>query len=195
MGRVSKDKRDIYYRKAKEEGWRARSAYKLMQIDDAYHILQGATLIDHASSPPSPSPPGVHHAVDLCAAPGSWSQVLSRRLYLPAVRAGEPTPTIVAVDLQPMAPIEGVTLLQGDITSDATAAAVIRHFDGHKADLVVCDGAPDGTCCDVHMHYGGRACYAWSWKEKGQLEKRQLEKRQLVRTYPHGCHHCSDGLA
>lgn len=70
--------------------------------------------------------------------------MLSRRLYLPALRAGKPTPTIVAVDLQPMAPIEGVTLLQGDITSDATAAAVIRHFDGHKADLVVCDGAPDG---------------------------------------------------
>lgn len=56
---------------------------------------------------------GVRHAVDLCAAPGSWSQVLSRRLYLPAVRAGEAhPPKIVAVDLQPMAPIEGVTQLQ-----------------------------------------------------------------------------------
>ena len=52
------DKRDIYYRKAKEEGWRARSAFKLLQIDDAFSILAG-----------------VHHVVDLCAAPGSWSQV------------------------------------------------------------------------------------------------------------------------
>ena len=51
------DKRDIYYRKAKEEGWRARSAFKLLQIDEAFSILDG-----------------VHHVVDLCAAPGSWSQ-------------------------------------------------------------------------------------------------------------------------
>jgi hypothetical protein len=58
---------------------------------------------------------GVRHVVDLCAAPGSWSQVLSRRLYLPAVaagRSGEQLPKIVAVDLQPMAPIEGVMQLQ-----------------------------------------------------------------------------------
>lgn len=41
MGRASKDKRDIYYRKAKEEGWRARSAFKLLQIDDAFQIFQG----------------------------------------------------------------------------------------------------------------------------------------------------------
>ena len=122
---------------------------------------------------PSPST-GVHNAVDLCAAPGSWSQVLSRRLYLPALPA-QPSPTqttlletstedntpeltngihtvdptkdlprIVAIDLQPMAPIEGVTQLQGDITSEKTAAEVIAHFDGGQADIVVCDGAPDG---------------------------------------------------
>ena len=116
---------------------------------------------------------GVHNAVDLCAAPGSWSQVLSRRLYLPAAQrlAAQPPstgaadtapqsdvndvpadlidtsalPRIVAIDLQPMAPIEGVIQLQGDITSERTAAEVIAHFDGTLADLVVCDGAPDGT--------------------------------------------------
>lgn len=102
MGKSSKDKRDIYYRKAKEDGWRARSAYKLMQLDDVFRILHN-----------------VRHVIDLCAAPGSWSQVLSRRLYVPAVEAGAPAeelPKIVAIDLQPMAPIEGVTLLQGDIT-------------------------------------------------------------------------------
>ncbi|GIL97562.1 hypothetical protein Vretimale_3197 [Volvox reticuliferus] len=89
---------------------------------------------------------GVQHAVDLCAAPGSWSQVLSRKLYLPAVRMGNPSPpTIVAVDLQPMAPIEGVIQLQGDITSEVTAKQVISHFHGRPADLVVCDGAPDVT--------------------------------------------------
>lgn len=51
----------------------------------------------------------------------------------------------MAVDLQPMAAIEGVIQIQGDITSEQTANEVISHFDGHYADLVVSDGAPDGT--------------------------------------------------
>jgi len=55
MGRSSKDKRDVYYRKAKEEGWRARSAFKLMQLDEEFSLFAG-----------------VHHVADLCAAPGSW---------------------------------------------------------------------------------------------------------------------------
>ncbi len=63
MGRSSKDKRDVYYRLAKEEGWRARSAFKLMQINDEFNIFDG-----------------VKRVVDLCAAPGSWSQVLSKKL-------------------------------------------------------------------------------------------------------------------
>lgn len=58
MGKASRDKRDIYYRKAKEEGWRARSAFKLLQIDEEFNIFDG-----------------VKRVVDLCAAPGSWSQV------------------------------------------------------------------------------------------------------------------------
>ncbi|XP_013611887.1 putative tRNA (cytidine(32)/guanosine(34)-2'-O)-methyltransferase isoform X10 [Brassica napus] len=123
---------DIYYRKAKEEGWRARSAFKLLQIDEAFNIFQG-----------------VKRVVDLCAAPGSWSQVLSRQLYLPAKSSAESkegdVPLIVAIDLQPMSPIEGVIQVQGDITNARTAQLVIRHFDGSKADLVVCDGAPDVT--------------------------------------------------
>ena len=143
MGRTSKDKRDIYYRKAKEEGWRARSAFKLLQIDEDFDVFTG-----------------VKRAVDLCAAPGSWSQVLSRRLYLAqrgatGVGAGEggsspedgksQDPVVVAVDLQPMAPVEGVVQIQGDITSAETASEVIGHFAGEKADLVVSDGAPDVT--------------------------------------------------
>ena len=64
MGKTSKDKRDIYYRKAKECGFRARSAFKLMQIDDEYQLFNN-----------------VQRVVDLCAAPGSWSQVLSHKLY------------------------------------------------------------------------------------------------------------------
>lgn len=132
MGKASKDKRDIYYRKAKEEGWRARSAFKLLQIDEEFNIFQG-----------------VKRVVDLCAAPGSWSQVLSRKLYLPAKsspqRRDGDVALIVAIDLQPMAPIDGVIQVQGDITNARTAEVVIKHFDGCKAELVVCDGAPDVT--------------------------------------------------
>jgi tRNA (cytidine32/guanosine34-2'-O)-methyltransferase len=119
MGRNSKDKRDIFYRKAKEDGFRARSAYKLLHIDEEFHIFNGVT-----------------RCVDLCAAPGSWSQVLSQRL---------PKARLVAVDLQEMAPLPNVRLIQGDITDAATAAAVREALGGELAELVVCDGAPDVT--------------------------------------------------
>lgn len=118
MGRNSKDKRDIFYRRAKEDGFRARSAYKLLQVDEAFGVLEGVT-----------------RAVDLCAAPGSWSQVLAARL---------PGAALVAVDLQEMAPVEGVTVLQGDITAPQTADRIVEACGG-RADLVVCDGAPDVT--------------------------------------------------
>ncbi|XP_015272096.1 PREDICTED: putative tRNA (cytidine(32)/guanosine(34)-2'-O)-methyltransferase [Gekko japonicus] len=126
MGRSSKDKRDIYYRLAKEEGWRARSAFKLLQLDEEYHLFQG-----------------VSRAVDLCAAPGSWSQVLSRKLKGDGTSNADVK--IVAVDLQAMAPLPGVIQIQGDITKVSTAQEIIRHFEGQPADLVVCDGAPDVT--------------------------------------------------
>lgn len=84
MGRASKDKRDIYYRKAKEEGWRARSAFKLLQIEEAFGIFQGkpcmisdswSAVPVHISAFINDLSAGVQHVVDLCAAPGSWSQV------------------------------------------------------------------------------------------------------------------------
>jgi len=126
MGKYSKDKRDIYYRKAKELGFRARSAFKLLQIDEEFNLFKG-----------------VKRAVDLCAAPGSWSQVLSRKLY--EENADAKDVKIVAVDLQAMAPIQGVIQIEGDITSQQTAEQIIASFGGQKADLVVCDGAPDVT--------------------------------------------------
>ncbi|XVE97040.1 hypothetical protein REPUB_Repub02eG0276300 [Reevesia pubescens] len=114
MGKASRDKRDVYYRKAKEEGWRARSAFKLLQIDEEFNILEGVKLV-----------------VDLCAAPGFESQIVSS-CYAVAY-------------FKPMAPIEGAIQVLGDITNARTAEVVIRHFDGCKADLVVYDGAPDVT--------------------------------------------------
>ncbi|KAI7879003.1 FtsJ-domain-containing protein [Lichtheimia hyalospora FSU 10163] len=129
MGKSSKDKRDVYYRLAKEQGWRARSAFKLLQIDEDFNLFEG-----------------VHRAVDLCAAPGSWSQVLSKKLAdNHAKNPQEQEPKIVAVDLQAMAPLDGVIQLQGDITKKSTAEQIISYFEGEMADLVVCDGAPDVT--------------------------------------------------
>ncbi len=150
MGKASKDKRDIYYRLAKEQGWRARSAFKLLQINEEFNLLR----------------PDTFRVVDLCAAPGSWSQVLAHHLYSNQTNditndtdtndrndARDGTNTkedrneekkIVAVDLQAMSPIDGVVQIQGDITKKSTADEIIRHFDGKLADLVVCDGAPDG---------------------------------------------------
>jgi len=128
MGRSSKDKRDVYYRLAKEEGWRARSAFKLMQINEEFNIFKGVSRV-----------------VDLCAAPGSWSQVLSKKLRGQKSEEEKEKVKIVAVDLQAMAPLPGVIQIQGDITKLSTANKIVDHFSGGNAELVVCDGAPDVT--------------------------------------------------
>jgi len=171
MGKSSKDKRDAYYRLAKEQGWRARSAFKLLQIDEEFNLFEGVTRV-----------------VDLCAAPGSWSQVLSRilikgetlgraawenkqakeQLELSGhVSTGqEPKPRaerqpgqgikIVAIDLQPMSPLEGIITLRADITHPSTIPLLLKALDpesfdpasvtaSHPVDLVISDGAPDVT--------------------------------------------------
>ena len=109
MGRSSKDKRDIYYRLAKEEGWRARSAYKLLQLNDDFDLFNG-----------------VNRVVDLCAAPGSWSQVLSRKLIEERPHDKDKV-KIVAVDLQAMAPLPGVIQIQGDITK-VSMTQILNNF-------------------------------------------------------------------
>ena len=65
--------------------------------------------------------------------------------HVPQGLPPEEIPRLVAVDLQPMAPVEGVHLIQGDITSAATAREVVSCFEGGRADLVVSDGVPDVT--------------------------------------------------
>jgi tRNA (cytidine32/guanosine34-2'-O)-methyltransferase len=100
MGRLSRDKRDVFYRKAKETGYRARSAFKLIQIDNEFDLLgRGVYPPSHGAPSHEPSrehgdggdcdghadevarqPLVVHRAVDLCAAPGGWSQVLVERI-------------------------------------------------------------------------------------------------------------------
>ena len=125
-------KADPYYRKAKCEGYRARSAYKLLQVDEEFHIFSK-----------------VERAVDLCSAPGSWSQVLSNTLYKDeeerTAAMEQNNVRVVSVDLQEMAPVNGVAILQGDITTEETLKRILEIFQGKKAELVVCDGAPDVT--------------------------------------------------
>jgi cell division protein FtsJ len=121
-----KDHTDSYYRKAKVLGYRARSSFKLLDLDRQFNLFRGVT-----------------RAIDLCAAPGSWSQVLSEVLL--AKTQGEEDSRIVAVDLQEIAPIKGVHCICGDITSLATAEEIIAVFKGEAADLIVSDGAPDVT--------------------------------------------------
>ena len=129
MPKLSKDRRDIYYRKAKQLQLRARSAFKLLQLDEEFKILKD-----------------VKYAVDLCSAPGSWSQVLSQKLWANVpVHEKYLETRIVSVDLQEIAPIDGVHILQADITAKETAEEIIRLFQGHKSDLVCSDGAPDVT--------------------------------------------------
>ena len=174
MGKSSKDKRDAYYRLAKEQGWRARSAFKLIQLDEQFDLFDGVTRV-----------------VDLCAAPGSWSQVLSRVLIkgesfgrraweekyrqeqkiiaADGVKEGggegdegvlKPRQgvKIVAVDLQPMSSLEGITTLKGDITHPSTIPRILQALDpetynpksvdtstSQPVDLVLSDGAPDVT--------------------------------------------------
>lgn len=125
MGKTAKDKRDIYYQKAKEEGFRARSAYKLLQVDSVFDIFAN-----------------VDRVVDLCAAPGSWSQVISKRLSEKGIDILA-EPCLVSVDLFEISPILGATLIQGDITRHKTVLEIQAVFGGKDVDLVVSDGAPD----------------------------------------------------
>lgn len=124
MGINSKDKRDIYYNLAKKHGYRARSAFKLKHMDEDYNIFNSDTT----------------NIVDLCAAPGSWSQYIAEKFT-----QIKKTPKIVAVDIQNILPIEGVTCIKGDITSDVCMKQILDSFEGTKADVIICDGAPDVT--------------------------------------------------
>ena len=131
---ISYSKRDIFYRKAKEEGFRARSVYKLKEIHYNYNILS----------------PSYSNFVDLCAAPGSWTQMLR------ILTKSNPNAKIVSVDIQHIVPIEGVTIIKGDITRQDTIEKILSNFDNKKVDVIIFDGAPDVTgVIDVDMYMQG----------------------------------------
>lgn len=117
---------DPYVKLATREGYRARAAYKLKEIDETLGLVK----------------PG-HLVVDLGSAPGAWSQYLRRKMSPAGAAIGELNGTIVALDLLPMAPIEGVQFLQGDFREPEMLTRLTEVLQGRLADVVVSDMAPN----------------------------------------------------
>ena len=121
---------DPYVQAAQKDGYRARAAYKLKEIDETFKLIK----------------PG-HLVVDLGSTPGAWSQYVRRRLSPDGAATGTLNGHIVALDLLPMTPIEGVHFIQGDLREDTVLhelqAVLDRVQAGRKVDVVVSDMAPN----------------------------------------------------
>jgi len=115
---MSEHVNDHYVQRAKAEGWRSRAAFKLMEIDDKLRLLRPGMTV-----------------VDLGAAPGSWAQVAVKRI--------QPGGHLIAVDLLPMEPIAGATMIEGDFGEDEVLRQVATALAGSPADLVLSDMAPN----------------------------------------------------
>jgi 23S rRNA (uridine2552-2'-O)-methyltransferase len=117
---------DPYVKLAKKEGYRARAAYKLKEIDETFGLIKPGNLV-----------------VDLGSAPGAWSQYVRRRLSPGGAAVGDLNGTILAVDLLPMEPVEGVHFIQGDFTQADVLAQVQAIVGDRPVDVVVSDMAPN----------------------------------------------------
>ena len=115
---INKQKRDIYVRKSKLEGYRSRAVYKLQEIQTKFKVINNGMSI-----------------VDLGAAPGSWSEFISRKFK---------NIKLVAIDLKELDEIENVTHIKGDFTDEITQKKIEKNFD-EKIDLVVSDMAVNTT--------------------------------------------------
>ncbi|MEO8153444.1 MAG: RlmE family RNA methyltransferase [Rhizobacter sp.] len=122
---------DTYVKLAKKEGYRARAAYKLKEIDETLHLIKPGQLV-----------------VDLGAAPGAWSQYV-RRKFAPkdlgagGAAAGALNGTIIALDALLMEPIEGVSFIQGDFREDAVLAQLHALVGARPVDVLLSDMAPN----------------------------------------------------
>ncbi len=122
---------DTYVKLAKKDGYRARAAYKLMEIDETLHLIKPGQLV-----------------VDLGSTPGAWSQYVRRKLSPKSATgggaaAGMLNGSIIALDFLPMEPIEGVVFIQGDLREDAVLAQLAAQMQGKLADVVLSDMAPN----------------------------------------------------
>jgi 23S rRNA (uridine2552-2'-O)-methyltransferase len=122
---------DPYVKMAQKEGYRARAAYKLKEIDEAFHLIRPGQVV-----------------VDLGAAPGAWSQYLRRRFApksagVGGAATGELDGTIIALDLLEFEPVDGVSFIQGDFREDEVLHQLEAALAGRAVDLVVSDMAPN----------------------------------------------------
>ena len=122
---------DPYVKMAQREGYRARAAYKLKEIDETLHLLRPGQTV-----------------VDLGAAPGAWSQYVRRRFApkeggVGGAAVGALNGTIVALDLLPFEPIEGVIVVDGDFREDEVAQRLAAVLAGRKVDVLLSDMAPN----------------------------------------------------
>ena len=117
---------DTYVKLAQREGYRARAAYKLKEIDETLGLIQ----------------PG-HIVVDLGSTPGAWSQYVRRKLSPQGAAAGALNGAIIALDILPMEPIEGVRFLQGDFREELVLKELEAVMENRKANIVVSDMAPN----------------------------------------------------
>ena len=115
---INKQKRDIYVRKSKIEGYRSRAVYKLQEIQEKYKVIKNGM-----------------HVVDLGAAPGSWSEYISRKYK---------NSKVVSIDIKEMKPIDNTFQIKGDFTEEANQKKIIEYFKD-KIDLVVSDMAVNTT--------------------------------------------------
>ena len=122
---------DPYVKLAQREGYRARAAYKLKEIDEELKLLRPGQLV-----------------VDLGAAPGAWSQYV-RRKFAPkgggtgGAAVGQLNGTIIALDILDLEPIEGVIFIQGDFRENAVLAELETLVGGRPVDVVISDMAPN----------------------------------------------------
>ena len=128
---LSRQLNDPYVRAAREQGLRSRAAFKLMELDDRYHLIARGMRV-----------------IDLGAAPGGWAQV--------AVTRG--ASRVIGVDLLPMEPVPGATILEGDFLDDGMPGQLMALMEG-KANLVLSDMAPNTTGHNAtdHMRIMGLA--------------------------------------
>ncbi len=122
---------DPYVKMAQKEGYRARAAYKLKEIDEAFQLFRPGQVV-----------------VDLGAAPGAWSQYLRRRFApksagVGGAATGELDGTIIALDLLDFEPVDGVSFIQGDFREDEVMHLLEAELAGRPVDVVVSDMAPN----------------------------------------------------